>query len=68
MTARLLIEVFQSPTGAITVTTDYGGCGTRLCGIKLNGSGSEKIAEFYLDGAAVASIVEDFACCKDDDV
>lgn len=61
MKPQLLVEVFKSPEGIITVTTDYGGGGTRLCGIKLVASGSKKIAEFYLDQPAVDAIVDDFS-------
>lgn len=58
---RLKIEVFKSPSGVITATTYLApGAGTRLCGIKLHGSGSTKVAEFWVDEEAVNAIVEDF--------
>ena len=58
---KLLVEVFRTPSGVVTVTTDRGdGGGTRLCGVKLAGSGATKVAEFYLDEEAVNAIVEDF--------
>jgi hypothetical protein len=56
----LLFEVYRNASGIVTVTTEHGGLGTRLCGIKLPGSGSTKVAEFRLDRAAIDSIVEDF--------
>ena len=58
---RLKIEVFKTPGGVVTVTTDRGdGLGSRLCGVKLPGSGSKKVAEFWLDERMVNAIVEDF--------
>ena len=58
---RLKIEVFKTPGGVVTVTTDRGdGGGSRLCGVKLPGSGSKKVAEFWLDERMVNAIVEDF--------
>lgn len=62
MTARLKCEVFRTPSGIVTVTTDNGnGGGTRLCGVKLVGSGSKKVAEFWLDQQAVEGLVEEMA-------
>jgi len=59
--ARLLLRVYQTQGGVITVITErWDGGGTRLCGVKLMGSGSRLIAEFFLDRDAVQALVEDF--------
>lgn len=63
----LLCEVFRTPNGIVTVTTDVGtGSGTRLCGVKLTASGSVKIAEFRLNAGAVEAINEDFAMVEEE--
>lgn len=65
---RIKCEVWQTPGGVVTVTTDNrDGSGMRLCGIKLTGSGSRFIAEFYLDDEAVAALSEDMARLTDDE-
>lgn len=60
MSDKIKLEVFRSPTGIITVCTDTPtGGGTRLCGIKLPGSSSTLIAEFYLTRNDVQAILDD---------
>lgn len=60
MADRIKLEVFRSPSGIITVCTDNEtGGGTRLCGIKLPGSGSTLIAEFFLGRDDVQEILDD---------
>lgn len=58
---KLLVEVWKQPGGALTVVTETPcGSGTRLCGIKLTGSGSTLVGRFFLDKNAVEAILEDF--------
>lgn len=63
---RILIEVWVTESGIVTVCTNTGSGGTRLCGIKLHASGSTKVAEFWLDREAVDALCEDFAEVEED--
>ncbi|MBK8100532.1 MAG: hypothetical protein IPK26_25855 [Planctomycetes bacterium] len=57
----ILFEVYRTRSGVVTVTTDRGdGSGSRLCGVKLVGSGSKKVAEFRLDRRGAEAILEEF--------
>jgi hypothetical protein len=55
----LQVEVFQAYSGIVTaIAKNDDGAGFRLCGIKLPGSGSIKIAEFQVDRAALTECIE----------
>lgn len=56
------LEVWRNASGIVTVTTDdFDGGGSRLCGVKLVGSGSRLVAEFRLNRTAVDALSEELA-------
>lgn len=63
--SSILLEVFCSSSGVITVISNSPIGGTRLCGTKLFAGNSRKIADFWLTREAVTALADDLAMIEE---